>query len=116
MSNNDLNVINPENSFYICDKRDISRYLVNQIQNFYETQGFQSNLFWYHQISLLELFLKFQTISKSSSRLSFTFDEQHNNPILNINEQPPLDKLSDFRLTSLNSSLLNIFKWLSNQV
>lgn len=114
ISHKDILITNPDNKFYLCDNDDVSQYLIQQAFGEQFVDKSRSNLFQYHEISLIDLFTLFKDISKSTSKFTVNFNESHLNPILDTGLQSPLIPIGEFKSKNLDVTLYNILEWLRN--
>jgi len=112
--NRDIDIVNPNELFYLCDKDDLCNYLISEIHNQTLSSNFSSHLFRYHEIELFDLLSSFKQLSNSSSCFNLLENESNLNPFLDPLLLPDLVPLGDQEITSLEVTLQNIIKWLKN--
>lgn len=114
LSNQDIDIVNSNEVFYLCDKDDLCKYILDEIRSQTPIGSFSSYLFWYHEVKLIDLLSTFRQLCGSNSHFSLFKNETNFNPYLDPSLQPALLPHRDFKITNLEITLQNIIKWLKN--
>jgi hypothetical protein len=116
LSNQDIDILNSNEVFYLCDKEDLCKYILNEMHSQTSISSFSSYLFWYHEVKLIELLSIFRQLCGSNSHFNLIKNGTNLNPFLDPTLQPALVPAGNFKITNLEITLQNIIKWLKNSV
>ena len=108
-----LQVNSPDEVFCLADVRDVAHYLVSILTNSQSKLDLSGALFPSIEIQLRDIVHLFKEISGSVSQIQFIETQENSNPVLNLNEQPPLLNSDLLSLRGLDSSFSDIARWLS---
>lgn len=106
-------VNSPDEVFSLADVRDVAEYLAGTLDDIFTSKIPNSHLFPFFELTLLEIINRFLIISNSDSQIKIIKNSKKSNPSIILSNQPPLLLSDQQLLRSIDTTLTDIFQWLS---
>lgn len=108
-----VTVNSPDEVFSLADVRDVAEYLARALNDIFTSKIPNSNLFPFFELTLREIINRFLTISNSDSQIRIIKNSKKSNPSMILSNQPPLLVSDQQLLRNIDTTLTDIFQWLS---